>query len=306
MKSPPPHGWHGPDRADQVQRCRAPELEDWINSSIYHPLSLRLAKLLRNSPVTPNLVSATGTIFVIMAAFAYASLSYPLSAFLGLALHMSWHVLDGADGDLARLTGRVSPYGEFIDGLCDYIGHIAIYCVLGILVGYMLGMWTIPLVIFVALSRALQASFYETIRRSYEFWAYGREWLGAGIPERLNASSTATSVSWVRAYLSIAHTLLPSIRKIDLYMADPARKVILKDIAKREGDIVLRGIGPLGANFRTLALGAAMMIQQPLLYLLLEAVLLNLIFLLALAAKRRVFLQILNELRTGYISSTLR
>jgi phosphatidylglycerophosphate synthase len=37
-------------------------------------------------------------------------------------LHMGWHVLDGADGDLARMTGRASPQGELFDGICDYVG----------------------------------------------------------------------------------------------------------------------------------------------------------------------------------------
>ena len=41
------------------------------------------------------------------------------------------HVVDGADGDLARLTGRSSPIGEMVDGLCDYLSHIVLYLVLG-------------------------------------------------------------------------------------------------------------------------------------------------------------------------------
>ncbi len=51
---------------------------------------------------------------------AYAQRIWPWSARVGLALHMGWHIVDGADGDLARLTGRSSPTGELVVGPSDY------------------------------------------------------------------------------------------------------------------------------------------------------------------------------------------
>ena len=32
--------------------------------------------------------------------------------------------------DLARLTGRSSPLGELIDGICDYASHVVLYIIL--------------------------------------------------------------------------------------------------------------------------------------------------------------------------------
>src|SRR3546814_11325340 len=77
------------------------------------------------------MVSVFGGFCVITAAGAYAAPGWPLPAICGLTLHLLWHVVDGADGDLARLTGKAGPLGEFVDRLSDYPSPNVLYCVLG-------------------------------------------------------------------------------------------------------------------------------------------------------------------------------
>ena len=102
---------------------RPRELEDPLNHYLYHPLAWQLARVLARTPITPNMVSVVGGLSVVAAGIAYLQptpgATWSTWAWLGLALHMAWHVIDGADGDLARMTGRTSPRGELIDGLCD-------------------------------------------------------------------------------------------------------------------------------------------------------------------------------------------
>src|SRR3954463_9278032 len=109
---------------------RPPEMDDWLNARIFHPLAQRLARLLVPTPLTPNMVSVAGGLAIVAAALLYTRLEWPLSVALGVLAHASWHVLDGADGDLARMPGRSSPLGEMIDGVCDYFGHIVLYVLL--------------------------------------------------------------------------------------------------------------------------------------------------------------------------------
>ena len=130
-------GRHGADRRPQRPR----ELQDALNFHLYHPLAWQLARRLANTPVSPNMVSLAGGALVVAAAVAYAQPWWPISALLGLAFHMGWHVLDGADGDLARITGKSSPMGEMVDGLCDYLSHIVLYLVLGALLAAQIGGW---------------------------------------------------------------------------------------------------------------------------------------------------------------------
>src|SRR4051795_4096486 len=107
--------------------ARRPEMDDWLNARVFHPLARRLARALVATPATPNAVSVGGGLLIVAAAILYTRLAWPESVLLGFLAHALWHVFDGADGDLARLTGKASPVGELVDGVCDYAGHIVLY-----------------------------------------------------------------------------------------------------------------------------------------------------------------------------------
>jgi hypothetical protein len=59
--------------AGSARRVRPPrplrpaELQDWLNSRIYHPLSWRMAWALAPTPITPNMVSVFGAAMVVAA-----------------------------------------------------------------------------------------------------------------------------------------------------------------------------------------------------------------------------------------------
>ncbi|HEX4847573.1 MAG TPA: CDP-alcohol phosphatidyltransferase family protein, partial [Novosphingobium sp.] len=165
-----------------MQRPQRPrELQDPLNHYLYHPLAWQFARLLAPTPITPNMVSVLGAGFVVAAAFAYTQLTWPVSAALGMILHMTWHVVDGADGDLARMTGRSSPIGEMVDGLCDYLSHAVLYIALAILLaggaGVFSGWAAWVLVIGAGISHAVQANHVEVQRRQYQWWVYGTAWI---------------------------------------------------------------------------------------------------------------------------------
>ena len=114
------------DGRDAKRPKRPREMQDSLNFYLYHPLAWKLAKLLSRTPLTPNMVSVIGGLLVVLAGVVYFNMDstggtrahgWPWGALLGLVLHMSWHVVDGADGDLARLTGKSSPIGEMVDGV---------------------------------------------------------------------------------------------------------------------------------------------------------------------------------------------
>ena len=126
------------------------------------------------------MVSVLGAMLVVAAGLAYHQHAWPISALLGLALHMAWHVVDGADGDLARLTGKTSPIGEMVDGLCDYLSHVVLYACSagswrrpGWSFGVAAGWW----LLVAGLSHAVQSNHVEVQRRQYQWWVYGTPWL---------------------------------------------------------------------------------------------------------------------------------
>ncbi len=279
---------------------RPRELQDPLNYYLYHPLAWQLARGLSATPLTPNMVSVLGAGFVVAAALVYTQLAWPVSAALGLALHMTWHVVDGADGDLARLTGRSSPIGEMVDGLCDYLSHAVLYVVLAVFLagsaGIIAGWQAWALVIVAGLSHAVQSNHVEVQRRQYQFWVYGTPWLRG----THNAEGSATSQSWagalVSAYIGLASGMTPQALKIDAAVAaaagDKARLEAIAEAVRAEAPPLLRLCKVLGPNPRAIVLGLSMFAGTPLWYMLYQTVVLNLLLVHSVrahnAAARRI------------------
>ena len=291
----------GQGTAKAVQRPQRPrELQDTLNHYLYHPLAWQLARLLAPTPITPNMVSVLGAGCVVAAAFAYTQLTWPVSAALGMFLHMSWHVVDGADGDLARMTGRSSPIGEMVDGLCDYLSHAVLYIALGVLLvggtGLISGWQAWVLVIFAGLSHAIQANHAEVQRRQYQYWVYGTPWLR----NSHNADDSATSKSWagalVSAYIGVASGMTPEALKIDAAVqaagSDKARLDSIASAVRAESPPLLLLCKILGPNPRAIVLGLSMFAGSPVWYMLYQSVVLNLLLVFSVAqhnaAARRI------------------
>ena len=178
---------------------RPRELQDHLNFHIYHPLAWQLARLLAKTPLTPNVVSVIGGLFVVAAGVVYAQPWGVAGAMLGMLLHMSWHVIDGADGDLARMTGRTSPIGEMVDGLCDYLSHIVLYLVLGHLLSVTMGAAGWWWMLAAGLSHLVQSNHVEVQRRQYQWWVYGTPWLRNSHGDAEVPRAKACSALWSRS-----------------------------------------------------------------------------------------------------------
>ena len=269
--------------ANPARAVRVREMQNPLDRMLYHPLSARLARFLARTPASPNMVSVAGGLAIILAGFAYIQPGWPLLAVLGLLIHMSWHVLDGADGDLARLTGQASPAGEIVDGLCDYAGHIVLYVLLAAATFDSIG-WTAWLLFGAAgVSRILQASFHEAQRRQFLDWVYGVPWLRTS----LHQTPPTRARRLGHAYLALVNRLAPGDTHIDQAIADPARRDAVRADLLTRGWTALAGSPLLGANYRTLALGASMLAGSPLWYVLYEAVILNLLLAHAVRQSQR-------------------
>jgi phosphatidylglycerophosphate synthase len=258
---------------------RPRELQDPLNHYLYHPLAWRLARVLARTAITPNMVSVAGACFVIAAGIAYAQPWYPASALLGLVLHMTWHVVDGADGDLARMTGRSSPVGEMVDGLCDYISHIILYFILGWLLwrdsgSFNLAWW---LMWAAGLSHFVQANHVEVQRRQYQWWVYGTPWIRHSHRNREAETRKSMFGGIVTFYLALAAGMTPHARSIDesVELADPAYRERIRAVARAEAEPLLPLLKLLGPNPRAIVLGLSMLAGSPLWYFLYQAVFLN-------------------------------
>lgn len=283
--------------AEPVRPRRPREMQDWLNHYIYHPLAWQLAKRLARTPLTPNMVSVIGGLCVVAAAFAYWGLPWPIGAAVGMALHMSWHVVDGADGDLARITGKSSPLGEMVDGMCDYLSHIVLYVVLAQILGQSIGLgtawaWTLA----AGLSHIVQSNHVEVQRRFYQYWIYAVPFLhhsrgaqGDAFSEKRGFSRVLGFVADI--YLRLASGLTPHAERIDravtAALSNPEPLAAIRAEVTRENRPLLLLLKFLGPNPRAIVLGIAMFAGSPLYYFIYQAIVLNVLLVVSVQLHNR-------------------
>jgi phosphatidylglycerophosphate synthase len=266
--------------------ARRRELEDPLNLHVYHPAARRLALLLRPTGISPNAISFAGFLAIVAAAASYLFLPWPASVLVGFAVHLSWHIFDGADGDLARLSGRTSPMGELVDGACDYIGHIILYVALAAFLDDWIGGWAWLGAALSGCSRILQANHIETRRRTYLWRGYGIPWLrhaeARGDPLFRPKGPVATIfIALTRLYIGVSAVLSPDSAAVDGAIAasagDPPLQLRLRRLSRAASRRSLAYQHLLGANPRTILLGFSMAAGSPLPYFAIETILLNLV-----------------------------
>ena len=267
------------------------ELEDFLNRRIFHPLSRRLASLLAPTFVTPNMVSVAGGLLVIAAGALYSFVDARWAVALAFVLHLLWHVVDGADGDLARMTGRASPIGEMVDGACDYLSHALIYLFLAIHLADWIGLWAYALGWASGLSRVAHANHAESQRRTYLWRAYGIPWLQQAQASDTEMLRRKGLLGWMaRGYMWLAAVLSPASAELDRAAEqaarDPAARRRLTRLCRCASRQPLFLQSLLGANPRTVLLGISMALGSPLYFFLVETTLLNLLLLVSLSRQR--------------------
>jgi archaetidylinositol phosphate synthase len=93
-------------------------------------LALALVRPLRDTRVHPNHVTTAALVTGIAAAGLYA-MATPRAADAGAACWLLASILDHADGELARLTGKVTAFGHRYDRAADLIVKLALFAGMG-------------------------------------------------------------------------------------------------------------------------------------------------------------------------------
>ncbi|MBW6522903.1 CDP-alcohol phosphatidyltransferase family protein [Sphingomonas sp. RHCKR47] len=258
------------------------ELQGFLNAAIYHPIAGALARALVPTPVTPNMVSVFGAVMVVAAGVFYTLIGGAWGIAIGFLLHLSWHVVDGADGMLARLSGRASPRGEVVDGMCDYFGHGILYALLAAQLDGSIGWVAWAIAVGAGVSRAVQSVYAESARRSYQWWVYDVPWL-----QNQRTPQPGLGGALSRAYLWAWNRMSGATSRVDALVVgaahDAPERRRIADLARAAGTRTLPVLAIIGANPRTILLGLSMIAGSPLWFFLTELVLLNLVLALAIA-----------------------
>ena len=95
-------------------------ISQYINRRFSRPMARALAKHPR---ITPNMVTILSTLVGLASGLVFA-LGF---GWLGGLLAQLASITDGVDGDLAKLTGRITAFGGYLDSILDRYADAAIF-----------------------------------------------------------------------------------------------------------------------------------------------------------------------------------
>lgn len=115
-----------------LSRLRKPT-DGWVSRNLNRPVSTRISGWLTRTPITPNQVTFVTFLTGLAGAWILANGDYR-SVLLGAGLFQLSSILDGCDGEIAKLKFRESKYGSWLDTITDNLTYVAFFC--GVLSGY--------------------------------------------------------------------------------------------------------------------------------------------------------------------------
>ncbi|PZN96334.1 MAG: CDP-diacylglycerol--serine O-phosphatidyltransferase [Alphaproteobacteria bacterium] len=258
---------------DLTQNIARPAvIEDPTNLWVVHPLADQLLPLALRLGIHPNTVSFTGMGFGAAAGWCYWHWQQPLYVVAGFLLMVGWHIMDGLDGKLARASGKTSPLGRVIDGLCDYLAFV--FVLLPIALSFADWPWVLALALVSGACHAVQSAWYEGEREAWKRRARGVFCTEARPPSGMGIEGL---------YNRVEQKLGSGAREVDVTLAaDPG--LLPRYLA--ETAPLVRRLCVLSANNRTIAIALACLAGNPLLYWYWEIAVLTLLA-LALAWQLR-------------------
>ncbi len=259
---------------------RPNSIEDASNKYLIHPLSELVVEIGLLLKLSPNIISFMGMGCGFLAAYLYYYLPQTPYVIGGLLAMIGWHVFDGADGKLARATGKTSAFGRIIDGICDHVVFSVVYISLAfhlVETGYSTNVWW--LVIGAGISHAVQAAGYEERRQKYQRRIEG-----------LHRTSVQDKLLHINGKKSFLASLYDKAQKL-VAGADHGLDCKLMELSETQwgkgvaGAVIMRTIpmvkawALLNANNRTLLIFIFAFMGQPALYFAVELILFNTIML---------------------------
>ncbi len=106
------------------------ETDGWVSRNINRFFSTRISLFLSKINTSPNAVTTFVFFFTLLGAWFVTSGAYGWIALGGIIFQIA-SILDGCDGELARLTYKGSRFGAWYDTITDNIRYIVFFAALG-------------------------------------------------------------------------------------------------------------------------------------------------------------------------------
>ncbi|MDH6305617.1 phosphatidylserine synthase [Parabacteroides sp. PF5-5] len=274
------------------------ETENIVDRIFYRPIGFRIARLLRNTGITPNAVTII-SIFIgasVGFLFYHADLRYVIG---GILLLIFANILDCVDGQLARMTGIKSAIGRILDGLAGDVWFACIYINLALRLSHEYGTyWFFALAVLSGLSHLVQANitdYYKTLHLYFISKEKGAEFqtLDQIREQHKNTKPGLNKIFYLlyRAYTSIQEKGTPTLQLLLKTLHKQYGNDIPEDIrlAFREKSRKLMPLIDLMTfNGRTIPMFIIMLSGYVWVYFLYEIIVLNIILFIVMKKHEKI------------------
>jgi len=276
------------------------ETENYVDRIFYRPIGFRIAKMLRNTPVTPNMVTIISIFFGVAAGplFYYNNIVYVICGIVCLVIA---NILDCVDGQLARLTGIKSKIGRILDGLAGDLWFLSIYVFLAMRLNNEFSTWMffIPASL-AAISHIIQANitdYYKTLHlyflnkeKGYEFQRLSE--VRKQHKEMKPGIEKALFFFYV-GYTSLQEALTPKqqlfFKKSDEHYGEMIPDNIGNIITSKSRIVMKKYLDYLTFNGRSIILFLSVLTGYVWIYFALEIIILNIVLIISIYKYERIF-----------------
>lgn len=119
---------------------------------ILQPTLEKIGKAFASTGLSPNFWTVVGLVFALVAALVYG-LSIEFGLIIGGILLLVSGFFDMVDGQVARVTGKTSQKGSYLDSMFDKIAEVAIF------LGLLIGGYAEPYLVMLAITLSLLVSY---------------------------------------------------------------------------------------------------------------------------------------------------
>lgn len=269
------------------------ETENMVDRVFYRPIGFAIARSLKNTGITPNMI----TVISIFVGAAAGFLFYPHNLYynlIGIACLILANILDCVDGQLARLTGIKSEIGRILDGVAGDIWFLCIYVGFALRLSHEYGTyWFFLPAVISGLSHLLQANitdYYKTLHLYFISKEKGKEFQTAEQVENeytmMKPGMNKVFFYFYRWYTLLQMKATPSLQRMlkslhNRYGDDIPENIRL-DFRRQSMKIMKRYIDFLTFNGRTIVMFIIVLAGQVWMYFIYEIIVLNIVLALGM------------------------
>ena len=281
------------------------ETENIVDRIFYRPIGFQIARSLRNTGITPNMVTVV-SIFVGAATgflFYHSDLKYNIYGILCLVFA---NILDCVDGQLARLTGIKSKIGRILDGFAGDIWFACIYIGLALRLANETGTyWFFVLAVLSGMSHLLQANitdYYKTLHLYFISKEKGAEFqsLEQVVAQHKETKYGITKFFYFRyrwytlIQVNATPVLQQMLRNLHQKYGDDFPESVRVDFRKQSKQL-MKGIDLMTFNGRTLVMFAIVLTGHVWMYYLYEIIVLNTVLFICMRRHESICKSFLNR-----------